>query len=185
MPKGEAGGILRRYTERLKELCMAVAHEGKITVTCKFDPADIKLNCEELGKHGPAGAEAIEILRGLGEVVSRLNQASGIIRLAVSVSSAGVIKSGIDLASNRSSESLPEVAKSWDLNIANVNFSLRARRVLEGEDLRTLGEVAMKTERQLRRVTGCGSVTCGEIKQTLAKHGLSLNMKGKPGVVPG
>ncbi|MBN1556078.1 MAG: tetratricopeptide repeat protein [Phycisphaerae bacterium] len=71
-------------------------------------------------------------------------------------------------------ESLPNDpnAAARALTIEQVDFSVRARRVLEQLNVRTLGELAAKTEAELLGQKNFGQTSLSEMRQRLTEHGL-------------
>jgi len=61
-----------------------------------------------------------------------------------------------------------------DKPITELNLSVRARRALQGLGIRTLGELATRTEAELMGVKNFGQTSLEEVKEALAEHGLSL-----------
>ncbi len=58
--------------------------------------------------------------------------------------------------------------------MSQVEFSVRARRALETLDIKTLGELASKTEPELLACRNFGQTSLNEIQQRLAEYGLRL-----------
>ena len=59
--------------------------------------------------------------------------------------------------------------------IAQIEFSVRARKALERLSIRTLGELASKTEAELLDVRNFGQTSLNEVVQRLGEYGLRLN----------
>ncbi|WP_353894228.1 DNA-directed RNA polymerase subunit alpha C-terminal domain-containing protein [Proteinivorax hydrogeniformans] len=62
--------------------------------------------------------------------------------------------------------------------ISNLGLSARAQRVLHERDIKTLGQLSLIDEKELRQTTNCGEHTIREIKQILKRQlgqGLHLN----------
>ncbi len=57
--------------------------------------------------------------------------------------------------------------------IGDVGFSSRAYNALTGQGLRTLGDIAAITEKELRRIPGIGKKSLTEILEVLKEHGLA------------
>ena len=58
--------------------------------------------------------------------------------------------------------------------LAQIEFSVRARRALERLGLRTLGELACKTDAELLGCRNFGQTSLNEVSQRLSEYGLSL-----------
>jgi DNA-directed RNA polymerase subunit alpha len=58
--------------------------------------------------------------------------------------------------------------------IEQIEFSVRARRALEGLSVRTLGELAAKTEAELLACRNFGQTSLHEVRQRLSEYGLTL-----------
>jgi DNA-directed RNA polymerase subunit alpha len=60
------------------------------------------------------------------------------------------------------------------LSLDDVEFSVRARRAVESLGVKTLGELAQKTEVELMSCKNFGQTSLNEIRQRLSEHGLGL-----------
>ncbi len=58
--------------------------------------------------------------------------------------------------------------------VTELNLSVRARRALQNLNIRTLGELASKTEAELMGVKNFGQTSLVEVREKLAENGLSL-----------
>ncbi len=58
--------------------------------------------------------------------------------------------------------------------LEHIEFSIRARRALEGLKMATLGELISKTEAELLACKNFGQTSLNEVRQRLAEYGLSL-----------
>lgn len=58
--------------------------------------------------------------------------------------------------------------------VSDLNLTVRARKALQMLNIRTLGELASRTEAELMGVKNFGATSLTEIKQRLSEHGLSL-----------
>lgn len=58
----------------------------------------------------------------------------------------------------------------------DIDMSVRAYNCLKNANLKTLGEIAVRTESDLLRSRNFGRKSLGEIKEALASHGLTLGM---------
>jgi DNA-directed RNA polymerase subunit alpha len=58
--------------------------------------------------------------------------------------------------------------------ISQIEFSVRARRALQRLNVRTLGELASKTEAELLACRNFGQTSLNEVQQRLAEYGLNL-----------
>ena len=58
--------------------------------------------------------------------------------------------------------------------IDNLQFSIRARRALQGLTIKTLGELAAKTEGELLACKNFGQTSLNEVRQRLAEYGMAL-----------
>lgn len=64
--------------------------------------------------------------------------------------------------------------KNLDISIKELEFSVRSRNCLEQENIRTLGELAMKRASELLAIKNFGKKSLNEIRDKLAQYGLSL-----------
>jgi len=69
---------------------------------------------------------------------------------------------------------MEEVKVSSSLLIVNIGLSARTLRVLKWHKIDTVDKVCSYIEKQLLGMGKIGPVTLKEIKDALAKHGLSL-----------
>ena len=58
--------------------------------------------------------------------------------------------------------------------IAQIEFSVRARKALESLNIVTLGDLAAKTEPELLACRNFGQTSLNEVRQRLAEYGLRL-----------
>jgi len=58
--------------------------------------------------------------------------------------------------------------------VSDLNLSVRARKALQVLNIRTIGELASRTEAELMGVKNFGATSLVEIREKLAQHGLSL-----------
>ncbi len=58
--------------------------------------------------------------------------------------------------------------------VSDLNLTVRARKALQMLNIRTMGELASRTEAELMGVKNFGATSLTEIKEKLAEHGLSL-----------
>lgn len=83
--------------------------------------------------------------------------------------------------SGTSSSQTEKTKKSiLDRQVKYLGFSTRTLNRLEYLGIRTVGELIKKSEEELMEVRGIGKVVIQEIKDILAKYGLSLNNPQKP-----
>ncbi len=61
------------------------------------------------------------------------------------------------------------------------DISVRSRHTLEKGNIRTLGDIARRTEEEILGIENFGRKSLEEIKELLASHGLSLGMKFQEG----
>ncbi len=61
--------------------------------------------------------------------------------------------------------------------VERIEFSVRARRALESLNIRTLGELAAKTEPELMGCRNFGQTSLNEIRQRVAEYGLELRQQ--------
>mgnify|MGYP003700615193 CR=1 FL=1 len=64
--------------------------------------------------------------------------------------------------------------KSLDKPIGELNLSVRARKALQSLGIRSMGELAARTEAELMGVKNFGQTSLEEVKERLADNGLSL-----------
>lgn len=70
-----------------------------------------------------------------------------------------------------------ELAKVLEKPIAELELSVRASNCLETVDIQTIGQLISRKESDLLKVRNFGKTTLREIKQKLAKFGLTLDME--------
>lgn len=73
--------------------------------------------------------------------------------------------------------------KSMDIPIKDLEFSVRSRNCLEQENIRTLGELALKRHSELLAIKNFGKKSLYEVREKLAQYGLSLKDEEGPGIV--
>ncbi len=85
------------------------------------------------------------------------------------------LEEGSELA-DLSMPSQPSVSNDGVLatQLEHIEFSIRARRALEGLKMTTLGELIAKTDAELLGCKNFGQTSLNEIRQKLAEYGLSL-----------
>ena len=66
--------------------------------------------------------------------------------------------------------------KSLDKPISDLNLSVRARKALQALGVRTIGELAARTEAELMGVKNFGQTSLDEVKERLGAIGLSLRV---------
>jgi DNA-directed RNA polymerase subunit alpha len=69
-----------------------------------------------------------------------------------------------------------EKRRKLDLSISSLDLSARAQNCLEGQDIKTVGDLVRRTEADLLKVRNFGKTTLLEIKTKLREFGLSLGM---------
>jgi len=156
---------------------MRVQHQSKIEIVFDLSHADIGAGCEQLRKQGSqAAAAAMDILRGLGDIVANLTETAGALRLVVVAASDGKIQSSLTVDTPNRSEAAPpvSVANPEALDIGLAGFGTHAKNVLYAMNATTLGDVAKLSRSELRCQPGCGKKTIHEIEQTLRSHDLTL-----------
>jgi len=107
--------------------------------------------------------------------------------------SAGMLRSHFELLTDISTESkFPEEEfrmiredkkpenKNLDISIKELEFSVRSRNCLEQENIRTLGELALKRASELLAIKNFGKKSLFEIREKLAQYGLSLKDEEAP-----
>ncbi len=67
-----------------------------------------------------------------------------------------------------------DAAGQADLPVSELKLSVRARKCLQRLGVTTMGELTMRTEAELMTTKNFGQTSLSEIKQQLAKYGLSL-----------
>ncbi len=75
-----------------------------------------------------------------------------------------------------------ELWAKLNLPIAELELSVRATNCLESEGITTVREIVMRTEDELLEIRNFGETTLREVKEKLAKIGLSLGMTFPPKV---
>ena len=68
----------------------------------------------------------------------------------------------------------PQDEEVLKIPVSKLQLSVRARRCLETLGIRTLGELVQRTEQELLEVRNFGQTSLSEIKEQLAKYGLTL-----------
>ena len=72
--------------------------------------------------------------------------------------------------------SLPPSVKSRRRPVTELDLSVRAQNCLESEDIQTVRDLIVKAEAELLAVRNLGKTSLQDIKNKLAKLGLSLGM---------
>jgi len=70
----------------------------------------------------------------------------------------------------------PELEQKLTMSIEELDLSVRAQNCLESENIQTVGDLITKTEAELLAVRNLGKTSLQDIKDRLAKLGLSLGM---------
>lgn len=75
----------------------------------------------------------------------------------------------------------PDVAKKLDTPIAELDLSVRASNCLQAENMKTVRDLAARTESDMLKIRNFGKTSLKEVKKKLADLGLSLGMgRGEP-----
>lgn len=69
---------------------------------------------------------------------------------------------------------VPDNKEILDIPIANIEFAIRIRKCLIALDIKTLGDLIQKSERDFLGCKNFGNTSLTEIKQKLTEYGLSL-----------
>ena len=77
-------------------------------------------------------------------------------------------------------ESDIELQKKLDMNIRDLELSVRATNCLESAKIDTVRKLVSKTEADLLKVRSFGKTSLREVKRKLADMGLSLGMEVPP-----
>jgi DNA-directed RNA polymerase subunit alpha len=76
---------------------------------------------------------------------------------------------------------MPEVPESkLSMPVLALDLSARALHCLEGEGIKTVGELLTKPEKELLEIRNFGKVTLQEVADKLAEHGLEVGMLAPP-----
>jgi formylglycine-generating enzyme required for sulfatase activity/energy-coupling factor transporter ATP-binding protein EcfA2 len=70
----------------------------------------------------------------------------------------------------------PLMQKNLEKNIEDLNLSVESYIILKNADIRTIGELVLKTETEMSKIKDFGSKILNEIKEILASMDLSLGM---------
>ncbi len=73
-----------------------------------------------------------------------------------------------------------ELAEKLRMPISELELSVRSTNCLSQANIKTIGELVMKTEQEMLSYRNFGKKSLNEIKEVLAKMGLSLGMKIDP-----
>ncbi len=69
-----------------------------------------------------------------------------------------------------------EIRRKLSLPISSLSLSMRARNCLEGENIKTVGDLVTKSVAEMIKVRNFGKTSLVEIKKKLGEMGLSLGM---------
>jgi DNA-directed RNA polymerase subunit alpha len=69
-----------------------------------------------------------------------------------------------------------EIRRKLNLPISSLSLSMRARNCLEGENIKTVGDLVSKSVAEMIKVRNFGKTSLVEIKKKLGEMGLSLGM---------
>lgn len=69
-----------------------------------------------------------------------------------------------------------ERRRKLDMPIGSLDLSVRAQNCLEGQEIKTVGDLVKRNEADLLKVRNCGKTTLLEIKTKLREFGLALGM---------
>ncbi len=72
----------------------------------------------------------------------------------------------------------PEAMAAANKHVSELELSVRSRKALQRLGVTTLGELAMRTEAELLSIKNFGQTSLNEIKEQLAKFGLSFRKPG-------
>jgi DNA-directed RNA polymerase subunit alpha len=164
--------------ERLKGITRPI---GVIPVDAFFSPiVRVKFEVEEVGVAGMIEYErlimeihtdgSIHPRDALAKAASKLKQYLG---LFIHFEEPQEIEEEAKIDKER--EKLKQVLNT---PIEELELSVRSSNCLKTINIRTLGELAMKTEQEMLRTRNFGKKSLAEIKEKLAQYGLSLGMKG-------
>jgi DNA-directed RNA polymerase subunit alpha len=78
---------------------------------------------------------------------------------------------------NLLSANMEEVRRKLEMPVSALDLSGRAQNCLEGQEVKTIGDLVRLTEGDLLRVKNCGKTTLLEIKTKLRDFGLALGMQ--------
>ena len=85
--------------------------------------------------------------------------------------SAGESEKAVDRAESESQKMDPEFLKT---RIESLNLSVRTQNALSSANIRTIGGLARKKEKDILEVEGLGAKGVAEIKRVLGEHGITL-----------
>jgi DNA-directed RNA polymerase subunit alpha len=85
-------------------------------------------------------------------------------------------ESGLSLEEPSMPLSLEELRRKLDMPISSLDLSVRAQNCLEGENIKTVGDLIAWSEPDLLKVRNFGKTTLIEVKKKLAELGLHLGM---------
>ena len=72
------------------------------------------------------------------------------------------------------------MTKIEDLSVTTMDLSTRANKCLYYADIRSIGKLVQYSEAEILRIRNCGRATVNNIKEALAKLGLSLSEPRRP-----
>jgi DNA-directed RNA polymerase alpha subunit len=149
---------------------MEVKTKQRLTIAGELPLKDGDDLLSRLDQGGVPGATAIRILRGLDQIIKDNNVGTTAIRLLVEVSSDGKVRSELGLQSKDFVETGEFLAKP----VGILNLSTRVESVLSHANIKTVGELCAKTEKEIARYRNMGRKSVREIKLKLMHRGLSL-----------
>jgi len=158
------------------------ARVSRLEVSTSLSPADLAGLQTKLDSLGVVGEQALKIARGLAEVLSNIEGATGDLKLIALEAENGARSLSLTFeassagATSKSLDTTPSNLGA-QTRIGDMGLSSRARKAiirLGSGCIATAGDLANYSEDELAQQKSCGEVTVGEIKHKLGAVGLRL-----------
>ena len=113
-----------------------------------------------------------------------LTQASAILQHHLDVF-VGYDKNAVEFeeAVDKQDEEKTKMKKLLNMSVNEIELSVRAANCLNNANITTVGQLAMKTEKEMLKYRNFGKKSLNEIKEKLQALGLSLGMNFEPGLL--
>lgn len=86
------------------------------------------------------------------------------------------VEGGLSVDENFLTSDVDERRRKLEMPVTTLELSVRAQNCLEGQEIKTVGELVKRTEADLLKVRNFGKTTLLEIKTKLREFGLALGM---------
>jgi hypothetical protein len=149
---------------------MEVKSEYRMEVKGELPLKDGEELLSRLDKQGASGASVARILRGLDQIIRDNALGTTVVRLLVETSPEGKTTSLIQLRSQNSIDPKELLEKP----VSILKLSRRVSDCMANANLATVGQVCIKTAKELDKYRNLGTRGINEIREKLSVLGLSL-----------